>query len=255
MRREFLAGASALALGVLLAAGSASAADLSVVSPPAQLPGSAPIISWTGFYVGVNGAYGWGSSGATLVSPIVGSGVNVTSLTGALVGITVGYNWQTSSNLVFGVEADASAGKIGGTSFLPNVPDVAGTTATMNLNTLATVRARLGWATDSFGGPTLWYVTGGAAWAGATRYVQNTYNPGVSTSANYTGWTVGAGVEHAINSHWTVKAEYLYVDLGSANHVGGYGSGPLPPAPPTTLETTRVSAKTQLVRFGLNYKF
>jgi opacity protein-like surface antigen len=206
MRNRVLASVATLAFGAL-AAGAASAADLSV--SPAPLPGSAPIINWTGFYLGVNGAYGWGSSGATLVSPIVGSGVTVTSLSGALVGGTVGYNWQTSSNLVLGVEADVDAGKIGGTSFLPNVPTVAGTTATMNLDWLATVRARIGWSTTSFGNPTLWYITGGAAWAGATRYVQNFYNPGVTTTGTYTGWTIGAGVEHAINNHWSVKAEYL----------------------------------------------
>jgi outer membrane immunogenic protein len=253
MSKRVLASAGALVVGGMLAASSALAADLSISSEP--IPGSAPVISWTGFYAGLNGAYGWGSSGAALISPIVGSGVNVTSISGALVGGTVGYNWQTSSNFVFGVEADAAAGKIGGTSFLPNVPTAAGTTATMNLNWLATVRARLGWTTNSFGGPTLWYITGGAAWAGATRYVQNFYNPGVTTTATYAGWTVGAGVEHAITSHWSIKAEYLYVDLGSADHIGGYGGGPIPPNPPSVLETTRVSAKTQLVRFGINYKF
>jgi outer membrane immunogenic protein len=253
MRKMVLAGAGALGIGALFAS-SANAADL-YVPPPAPMPGSAPIISWTGFYAGVNGAYGWGSSGARLVGPITGGGVNVTSLNGGLVGGTIGYNWQTASNIVFGIEADAAAGKIGGTSFLANVPTAAGTTATMNLDWLATVRARVGWSTTSFGKPTLWYVTGGAAWAGATRYVQNFYNPGVRTNANYTGWTVGAGVEHALTDHWTVKAEYLYVDLGAANHVGGYGGGPPPPSAPTSIETTRVSAKTQLLRFGINYKF
>ncbi|MGE5365831.1 MAG: outer membrane protein [Betaproteobacteria bacterium] len=30
-----------------------------------------------------------------------------------------------------------------------------------------------------------------------------------------TGWTVGAGLEGASFANWTLKAEYLYVDLGS----------------------------------------
>ena len=244
----------ALALAVAapaLSGGAALAADLSpsYVAPPP------PAYTWTGLYAGLNGAYGWGSSGATLVGPITGGGVSVTSLTGAVVGGTIGYNWQTNSKLVLGVEGDIDAGKIGGSSFLPLIPTAAGTTATMNLDWVATLRARIGWSTNSFGGPTLWYITGGGAWAGASRYVQNFYNPGLHTSGSYFGWTVGAGVEHAIDKHWSVKLEYLYTDLGSSNHVGGYGGGPPPPALPTSIETTRVSATASLLRFGINYKF
>ncbi|WP_163202615.1 outer membrane protein, partial [Citrobacter koseri] len=29
------------------------------------------------------------------------------------------------------------------------------------------------------------------------------------------GWTVGAGVEYAVAPQWSVRAEYLYYDLGS----------------------------------------
>jgi outer membrane immunogenic protein len=30
-----------------------------------------------------------------------------------------------------------------------------------------------------------------------------------------TGWTVGGGVEYAIDPHWSVRAEYRYDDYGS----------------------------------------
>ena len=28
------------------------------------------------------------------------------------------------------------------------------------------------------------------------------------------GWAGGAGGEFALNKHWSIKAEYLYIDLG-----------------------------------------
>ena len=67
-----------------LAGGSAAAADL----PPYYQPGPAynPIYTWTGFYVGINGGGGWGTS--------KWDGLNSFDVSGGLIGGTVGYNWQ-----------------------------------------------------------------------------------------------------------------------------------------------------------------
>jgi opacity protein-like surface antigen len=32
-----------------------------------------------------------------------------------------------------------------------------------------------------------------------------------------TGWTIGAGIEWLVAGNWSLKAEYLYVDLGTVN--------------------------------------
>ncbi|MEJ0096893.1 MAG: outer membrane beta-barrel protein [Bauldia sp.] len=40
------------------------------------------------------------------------------------------------------------------------------------------------------------------------------------------GWTVGAGVAAALSDHWTVKAEYLYADLGSRQYTFVEPTGP-----------------------------
>ncbi len=37
-----------------------------------------------------------------------------------------------------------------------------------------------------------------------------------STSFNAWGWTIGAGAEYAMTAHWTVRAEYDYINLGNS---------------------------------------
>src|SRR4051794_32166345 len=91
--------------GVVLAAlvGSAAAADIprrverQVAAP---VPYVDAAYNWTGFYVGINGGWGWGTgslSGPPPTGDMDGSG--------GLVGGTVGYNWQ-NGQIVWGVEAD-----------------------------------------------------------------------------------------------------------------------------------------------------
>jgi outer membrane immunogenic protein len=68
-----------------------------------------------------------------------------------------------------------------------------------------------------------------------------------STSSRV-GWTVGGGFEYAVTQNFTVKTEYLYVNLGmptafDQNLLGVVG--------------VNVGEKTtaNIVRAGLNYKF
>ena len=78
------------------------------------------------------------------------------------------------------------------------------------------------------------------------------------------GWTVGAGAEVAIDRNWSVKIEYLYMDLGS---FGGSSSATVvtnalnTPAPAfntvTTTTTTGFNTRftDNIVRVGFNYRF
>jgi len=82
---------------------------------------------------------------------------------------------------------------------------------------LATVRGRAGIAFDR----SLIYVTGGVAF-GELKTTDTTgfpllYIDTTTATTHRTGWTLGAGAEHAFNNNWSVKAEYLYVDLGTVN--------------------------------------
>jgi outer membrane immunogenic protein len=75
------------------------------------------------------------------------------------------------------------------------------------------------------------------------------------------GWTSGAGAETRLDSHWSAKVEYLYVDLGTVNETLAI---PINPAfaplgerffTSATAGATRSSHITDnIVRVGLNYK-
>ena len=136
MKKLLLASAGILALGIA----SASAADMRRAAPaPMKAPAYvAPVFTWTGPYVGINGGYGWGSS--DISAPL---GVGSLDTDGWLVGGTLGYNWQMGS-AVFGLEGDIAWSGIKGSTAC------GGTSCEVRNNWLGTARGRLGYAMGSF---------------------------------------------------------------------------------------------------------
>ncbi len=104
---------------------------------------------------------------------------------------------------------------------------------------LATVRGRLGYAFDRF----LPYFTGGLALGDINATLPVPVLPGGSISS--AGWTVGAGLEVGLVSNVSLKAEYLYVDLGTFNC--GLNCGLAPGG--------NVSFTTNIFRGGANLRF
>ena len=197
------------------------AADMSLAAFKA--PSSAAPWNWTGFYVGINGGYGFGRSSWTNVGGTTGD----FNVSGALAGGTIGYNLQTGL-WVWGAEADIDASWIKGTA------------ATICCETkndwLATARGRIGYAMDRW----LPFLTGGAAFGD----VNMTPVGGASETTTKIGWTAGGGLEYAFQGAWSAKVEYLYVDLGKAScDVATCGVA------------TDVTFKTSIVRGGINYHF
>ena len=76
--------------------------------------------------------------------------------------------------------------------------------------------------------------------------------PGSKNDTRF-GWTAGAGVEYALTNNWSVKAEYLYYDLGkttvNAPLVSGVGAGA------GVSGVARSDNKGNIVRAGVNYRF
>ncbi len=168
-------------------------------APYYKAPAYAPAYNWSGFYLGINGGGGWGRSNWTTTGSF--------DTSGGLVGGTIGYNYQINQ-VVLGVEGDIDWADINGTSPTPAVTRLRAP-ARPSDTWLSTVRGRLGYAADRF----MPYITGGAAFGDIKAS-----GPGLSgADTTNAGWTLGGGIEFAIAGHWTAKAEYLYVDLGSVS--------------------------------------
>lgn len=215
MKRFLLAATAIISL-----AGIAQAADLGVRKPAPVLPVMATY-NWTGFYVGIQGGYGFGDNKHS--NGIVTSGS--INNDGGLIGGTVGYNQQFGA-FVAGLEGDIGYSSFKGST----MTNCAAPGCKTDIRWFGTARGRLGYAIDRF----MPYITGGVAFgdvkasAGAIQ--------GTSTR---TGWTIGGGVEAAVWRNVSVKAEYLYYDLGKYTYGGG-------------INTT---TKGHIVRAGVNYKF
>jgi outer membrane immunogenic protein len=263
---------STVAFGVLIAP--AMAADLGPAPAPYYKapPAPPPVWSWTGLYIGANAGWigstsnsitntgtdtGTGGLGAALGFGAIPGSIGI-SHSGFIGGGQIGYNWQWTPNWVVGLEADFDgladpsstviAAFPGGGGFVPLQTGYA-----RALDTLGTVRGRLGYLWSP---SLLWYATGGLAY-GDTK-LQTAFgcaacvppaSTSVLTSSTLTGWTVGAGVEWRFAPAWSVKLEYLYVDLGSLSNTITYTYGP------TSSLTSTFNERDNIVRAGLNYKF
>lgn len=263
---------SAAAAASLLALAPAFGADLRVAKAPIVAP--VPVWNWSGFYIGghVGGGIGdadvalfpgagWTINGSPTAAPwLIDNGSPKLRSSGALGGVQAGFNVQ-NANWVWGVEADISATGISAsrnTGVL--VPPPVTTLADRSLHErdelrwLATFRGRLGYAAQQW----LLYITGGAA-VGERAFSQNILvepQPGFNnnrgaTSTTRVGWTAGAGFEYLLSRNWSVKGEYLYVDLGK---VSVFSDSDTAPGFGLTINTSS-HLTLHTARVGLNYKF
>jgi outer membrane immunogenic protein len=256
----------------------AIAADMAVKAPP---PALAPVYSWTGWYVGLNAGAAWGHSDVNSAFSCPGPGscfysnpLNVAAFsaagtgslsdTGFIGGIQTGYNWQ-SGKLVAGVEADFDSfsfhksNSVGGLVPVPLAGESFLVATEVRTDWLFTARGRFGWALAP---GYFFYGTGGLAlseikvansFANTLTAAFDAVAGASSSSTTKAGWTVGVGIEAALSGNWTVKAEYLYVDLGSLsttlvtniptfNQVGD-------------VMTTSANLRANIARAGVNYRF
>jgi outer membrane immunogenic protein len=186
--------------------------------------------------------------------PLLNSG-NTT--TGAIGGAAAGYNWLMDS-LLLGVEADYSAldGKHSATSTITAISPYRVGTST-DVDWVATLRGRLGVAHHR----SLVYVTGGLAFGEPkfTQWIEQLNFPYVQTvalSSTKAGWVLGAGLEHALDDEWSLRLQYLHVDLGSESRSSA-GVCPPPNVDVCVVYTGshKVDFALDSVTAGISYRF
>jgi outer membrane immunogenic protein len=252
-----------VATGALVAAGSASAADLGTrpvyKAPPVVAP--VPAFSWTGCFVGAHGGWGWGKKDVREVAFTDGGHTFANSggidTSGAIFGGQIGCDYQFAGNFVVGIQGDFAGARL--TGDLNNF-DVFGTgpshthTAGLHVRTdwLASITGRVGFT--GWIPRTLLYVRGGGAWIRERwQLIDQDFNQDVGdfleTSQTRSGWTIGGGIEYAIAPNWSVFAEFNYYDFGTKRIASQAGS--------CSGSILNVDAKQRIeaVKLGVNYRF
>jgi outer membrane immunogenic protein len=253
--------------GFLILAAAASvacAADLTPKAGPAEIQAPPPAeFDWNGFYAGVNVGGGVDHFGfkwdvnTPRPSGYQEGSAGITSL-GPLGGLQVGFNYKLPFfpffPIVAGIEIDDSAAGLTGQTTVNGVlrsglPFSA--TFGTEVYDFGTARFRLGYPWGRF----LPYVTAGFTFG----IIETSYNfstPGFASSSASTAartgafphvGAFGAGIEYAIDPHFTVKTEYLYEFINARRTLF------LQPDGSSVSFGTRTMY--HLVRLGLNYKF
>ena len=198
----------------------------------------APVFSWTGFYIGAHGGYGWSNFSGD--DPTTG-GTDTAQARGWLGGVTVGYNYQINS-FVVGVEGDYSWADVNKTDSDPL--GLGGGEANLKNDFFATAAVRLGYAVDRF----LLYGKGGVAWTRDKWDITDGVGGFANGTFGRTGWMLGAGVEYAFWNNWSAKLEYNYLHFKSIEENLTTGGG-------LTATPANISLNSHLLKLGVNYRF
>jgi opacity protein-like surface antigen len=250
-------GACVLLAASMAVAGPALSADIHQPGGMKDMGEAEPMGGvWTGFYLGGHAGFARGSFKATEVDPVFAVLIDEEldhEPSGGVFGVQAGYNWQRA-RWVFGIEGDVAATNVeGDLQYDFDVTTVGVDTFTSSETTelkyLATLRARIG--VDI--GPAMLYATGGLALGKVDSFFSTTVvgagllpdgTASGDDSVTHVGYAVGGGVEAWLRQDVSIKAEYLYADLGEEVH-----------QPVASVPGEPFDLDMHLVRFGLNYHF
>jgi outer membrane immunogenic protein len=207
------------------------------VKEPVAVP--ARVFNWAGFYVGIEGGGGWADTRHTNAN--TGGFSSTHEVGGGLFGGTYGYNAQLGS-WVFGLEGDIdwvnSRGSCRAGAFVCSTAS----------DYLATGRALVGF---TFQNNLVGYITGGVALGNKMQSFSPPLLGNTGTLSNRVGWTAGIGVQYALwtpwSSNWSIKIEYLYVDLGTFSCPVACSGIPG--------QITSIRLWENVFRTGINYRF
>ena len=174
--------------------------------------------SWNGVYVGAHAGGAWGdfTNNVPTVTGPTGDGGNIMG------GMHLGADWHVMPQFVLGMVADFSWIDISAES----------PTSKFEEDMMMTFRARGGIPVGNF----LPYLTVGLAGTN----VESTRG-GVSDDEFRYGLTVGGGFDYAVDGNWSVRTEYLYVDVPKENVAVGGGN-------------IEGGSGNNVLRLGVNYR-
>lgn len=218
MRRRCQFALAVVVLSSIQAAGAqAQTSCRSLFCPSSDAPSQG--FNWTGYYAGLHAGYARNSAKD---SPQIDGG--------HLGGLQAGYNLQiagSSSPAVFGVELE-------GSYLWLQRSRPSHISKTIDPLWLGAAKLRYGMPIGGF----LPFVTGGIAMI----YRENT-NSGLGGSQWQAGYLVGGGIEYAITSNLSIKAEYNYFRMGKS-----------PSSDRLEFLQTR-SLSSQVAKAGMNIRF
>lgn len=169
----------------------------------ARASASQTVGSWTGFYIGAHGGWGWATSEWT--DPVIFNPTfdpNEASFNGPLAGGQLGANKQIG-NLVFGAEIDGDWSFVRGNSNRDQTIVSSSANNAIQFRAFATATGRIGYAM----GPWLAYVKAGGAWADMRLLAPIQAQPLLYHRQPF-GATGGAGMEVALMRNVSAKVEY-----------------------------------------------
>jgi outer membrane immunogenic protein len=221
----------------------------------------------------------YGQFGLAGEQPFAANSFKMSGVTGGLEG---GYNWQINPNWLVGIETDFNGSSLKGTGSSTTLIQTGPVfNQTINVNQTfdwyGTLRGRLGFLPSN---NLLLFGTGGLAYGrviesglftangptlagyGAT-FPPFSWECGTNGSTCFAGtssqirvgYTLGGGLEWLFWQKWSVKAEYQYVNLGSAplrfTAIGLAGAGTIH----SSFNANFARDDFQVVRGGVNYHF
>ncbi|UPK39496.1 hypothetical protein IVB18_21085 [Bradyrhizobium sp. 186] len=201
-------------------------------------PLPAPIASWTGFYAGVHGGWGWGKSEFRDPNNSSANNPFFAYYNGPLAGGQLGYNWQ-QGNYILGAEIDGSWSFVKGNTSSNTGTISSSTNNGVGYTGLATATGRLGYASGQW----LAYAKGGAAYARMELSSKFT-----AQLTNYNrelfGAVGGVGLEVAFLRNVSARVEYnaIFLPAETLHWV----------SPDTTSE---IKHFVQVVKAGINVRF
>jgi outer membrane immunogenic protein len=223
---------ASVALAALVAS-PALAADLRQ-PPPAYkaAPPAVPYYNWSGCYIGGHAGGLFARKDWSLAA--TGTDLGGHDANSYLAGAQLGCNIQVGGGWVFGIQGDYAFTDAEGSNV-----DQFGFTNRSQIESLASVTGRVGYAWDRF----LGYVKGGGAWE---RDNYDTSIGGViqgTASETRSGWTVGVGGEYAFTPNVSWFVEYNYYDFGTRTNTFSNG------------DVIDIKETKNVVKGGVNFKF